>query len=118
MPANLETRLMVNELPVELNEFAHGFITNIVVCAASMLKGGQEIQTLSFALVSDKPSLIVNDKVVPLSPFPRDALRGTFRGMVSSLRGVDKIDSIRIEMKDRGQPPPKGQPRQPSRKPR
>jgi hypothetical protein len=102
MPDNLETRLTVNETPVELNEFAHGFITNIVVCAVSTLKGGQDIQTLIFKLIDDKPSLVINEKVVPLSPFPRDALRGTFKGMVSSLKGVNKIDSLRIEIKDMG----------------
>ncbi len=100
MPGNPVTRLTVNETPVELNEFAHGFVTNIVVCAVSMLKGGQHVRTLIFNLVDDQPHLVINDRAVPLSPFPRDALRGTFKGMVSSLKGISKIESLRIEIRD------------------
>lgn len=39
MPAKYETVLKVNDVQIDLNEFAHQFITRIVICAVSMLKG-------------------------------------------------------------------------------
>ena len=99
MPMKYETILKVNDIPIDLNEFAHEFITRIVICAVSMLKGGTEVKELVFSLQDNKPVLIINKKTVPLSAFPRDALIGTFTGMVSSLRGVDRVNKINIGMK-------------------
>lgn len=98
MPLTLETKLKVNEIPIDLNEFAHNYITQIVLCAVSMLKGGQDVRSLAFNLEGDDVSLIINDKKVPLSPFPRAAVIGTFTGTVSSLRGVNKINKLQINI--------------------
>ena len=99
MASDLKTSISVNNSPVDLNEFAHTYITRIVLCAVSMLKGGQDVKSLSYDLSGDKVSLIINNADIPLSPFPRAALIGTFSGMVSSLRGIDKIERLQIEMK-------------------
>ncbi|MBN1191244.1 MAG: hypothetical protein JXA46_15925 [Dehalococcoidales bacterium] len=98
MDAVFKTSLFVNNVRIDLNEFAHNYVTRIVLCAVSMLKGGSDVRTLLFTLENEKTGLVINDLTVPLSPYPRDALRGTFSGMASSLRGVDKIDSLRIEI--------------------
>ena len=96
MSAKLETKLIVNNTPVDLNEFAHEYVTRIVVCAVSMLKGGSDVNKLVFDLENNKASLTINDKEVPLSAFPRDALVGTFTGVASSLRGVREINHLQI----------------------
>jgi len=98
MSVKYETVLRVNDIKVDLNEFAHEFITRIIICAVSMLKGGAEVKELVFDLRDNHPTLIINQKTVPLSAFPRDALIGTFTGMVSSLRGVNQVSKINIEM--------------------
>jgi hypothetical protein len=99
MTPRREAALWVNDQKIELNEFAHGFVINIVICAVSMLKGGENVSSLTFTLERQQPQLIINEKAVPLSPFPRDALVGTFTGMVSSLKGVNSIDRLRIVIK-------------------
>ena len=99
MPAKYATRLKVNEASIELNEFAHEFVTRIVICAVSMLKGGEEVKELLFDLGDNKLNLVINHKTIPLSAFPKDALVGTFTGMVSSLKGVDQINKLNIEIK-------------------
>lgn len=99
MTPRREAELWVNDQKVGLNEFAHGFVINIVICAVSMLKGGENVNSLVFNLEKRQPQLIINEKTVPLSPFPRDALVGTFTGMVSSLKGVSSIDNLRIVIK-------------------
>jgi len=98
MQAKLETKLVVNGIPIELNEVAHKFLTNIMICAVSMLKGGNNVTTLDYSLDGDQVSLIINDQIIPLSPFPRDAVKGTISGMVSSLKGVHKIDSLQVKI--------------------
>jgi hypothetical protein len=99
MTTRRETGLSVNGQKIELNEFAHGFVTNIVICAVSMLKGGEDVKSMVFNLEKKQPQLTINEKAVPLSPFPRDALVGTFTGMVSSLKGIRRIDSLQIVIK-------------------
>jgi hypothetical protein len=99
MDVKFETRLFVNNKRVELNEFAHQYVTNIVLCAVSMLKGGEKVNTLAFTLDGGQTGLVINNVSIPLSPFPRDALRGTFSGMASSLRGVNEINNLRIELR-------------------
>jgi hypothetical protein len=98
MDAVFETRLFVNDALIDLNEFAHQYVTKIVLCAVSMLKGGNEVKDLLYTLEGEKTGLVINSVTVPLSPFPRDALRETFKGVASSLRGVEKINSLKIEM--------------------
>ena len=100
MAANWATKLEVNENPIDLNEFAHQYVTRIVISAVSLLKGGENVKSLVFTIEDHKPKLVINEKVIPLSPFPRDALTGTFTGMVASLKGVNKIDRLRIEIKE------------------
>ena len=99
MPPKFETRLLVNNTLIELNEFAHEYVTRVVICAVSMLKGGAEVKTLDFTLENNKPILIINNDNVPLSAFPRDALVGTFTGVASSLRGVHEINRLQITIK-------------------
>jgi hypothetical protein len=99
MTLKRETELFVNDQKIDLNEFAHGYVTNIVICAVSMLKGGENVKSLIFKLENRQPKLTINEKVIPLSPFPRDALMGTFTGMASSLKGVSRVDNLRIVIK-------------------
>ena len=99
MPVKYETVLKVNETKIDLNEFAHEYVTRIVLCAVSMLKGGTEVKELVYTLEGNKTALVINNKSVPLSAFPRDALLGTFTGVASSLRGVDQINNLNIEIK-------------------
>jgi hypothetical protein len=99
MDVNFKTNLTVNAVNVDLNEFAHGFVTNIVICAVSMLKGGEDVKSLFFTLENHKPNLVINGKTIPLSSFPRDALVGTITGMVSTLKGITHIESISITIK-------------------
>ncbi len=94
-----ETTLRVNGAGVDLNEFAHQYLTKIVLCAVSMLKGGEAVSDLIYTLDEGKTALTINGAAIPLSPFPRDALRETFKGVALSLRGVDMVNSLKIEMK-------------------
>jgi hypothetical protein len=98
MSVKYETTLKVNETAIDLNEFAHEYVTRIVLCAVSMLKGGTDVKELAYTKDGNKTALVINGKPVPLSAFPRDALLGTFTGVASSLRGVNQINKLAIAM--------------------
>jgi len=43
--------------------------------------------------------ITVNKKELPLTPFPNDIIANTITGFVSSLKGVDRVESLRISLK-------------------
>ena len=49
---------------------------------------------------SEEVSLNVNGRPIPLSPFVRDFLTKTIRGMVSALKGCDSAKQIKIHIED------------------
>ncbi len=50
---------------------------------------------------SDRLSLYVNDAPIPLSSFPREFVTNVLLAMVSSLKGVAKINSLKLFLKKR-----------------
>ena len=74
MGVNYQTKLTINSAPVDLNEFAHGYITRIVICAVSMFKGGEDVKDLLYTIEGKESKLVINGKEVILSPFPNGAL--------------------------------------------
>lgn len=99
MENNYQTFLTVNSQSVPLNEFAHGYVTRIVLCAVSMFKGGENVKELHYTIDDKKTELIINDQPVILGHFTHDALFGTVTGMVSSLRDVNKVETLQLDIK-------------------
>jgi hypothetical protein len=99
LAVNFKTKLTINSNPVPLNEFAHMYVTRIVICAVSMFKGGENVKELYYSIKGQDSELVINDKPVILGLFTKPALFGTVTGMVSSLRDVNKIETLKIEIK-------------------
>ena len=99
MNENLDTKLAVNNVSIELNPFAEGFLARIVAGAVSSLKGAENIRDLELYLERGDVKLVVNGNELPLTPFPQEIITNTITGLVSSLKGVDKIDSLKINVK-------------------
>jgi hypothetical protein len=96
---NLDTKLAVNNVSIELNPFAEGFLARIVAGAVSSLKGAENIRDLELYLERGAIKIVVNGNELPLTPFPADIITNTITGLVSSLKGVDKIDSLRVKVR-------------------
>lgn len=47
----------------------------------------------------DEVIVKVNGKQIPLTEFPSDFIKKTIIGMISSLKGVDKIKDVEIRFK-------------------
>jgi len=103
MGKNLRAELVVNKASVELNPFTEEFLARTVVGAVSSLKGAENIQDLELYLERGPHrigvKLFVNGNELPLTPFPEEIITNTITGMVSSLKGVGKIDSLKITVK-------------------
>jgi len=99
MNENLETKLAVNNVSIELNPFAEGFLARIVAGTVSSLRGAENIRDLELCLEGGDVNIVVNGKELPLTSFPRDIITSTIIGLVSSLKGVDKIDSLRVKVR-------------------
>jgi hypothetical protein len=63
------------------------------------LKGTENIRSLELRLEQGDAKLVVNGNELPLTPFPKEILTNTIVGLVSSLKGVGKMDSLKIEIK-------------------
>jgi hypothetical protein len=63
------------------------------------LKGAENIRGLELYLERGDVRLIVNGNELPLTLFPQEIFTNTITGLVSSLKGVGKIDSLKITVK-------------------
>ena len=50
-------------------------------------------------LEHDDVTVVANGEQLPLTPFPNDIIANTITGLVSSLKGVDRIESLKIKIK-------------------
>jgi len=99
MKKNLKAELEINNVSVELNPFAEGFLARIVVGAVSSLRGAENIRNLELYLEGGDVKLVVNGNEIPLTPFPREVITNTITGLVSSLKGISKIESLKVNVK-------------------
>jgi hypothetical protein len=96
---NLETKLMVNNVSIELNPFAEELLARTMVGAVSSLRGAENIRDLELYLEGGDVKLVVNGNEIPLTPFPREVITNTITGLVSSLKGISKIESLKVNVK-------------------
>ena len=99
MSGKLEANLQVNNVAIELNPFAEGFLARTVAGAVSSLKGAEDVQHLELHLDQGDTKIIVNGKELYLTPFPKNIITNTIIALVSSLKEVGKIDSLKIDVK-------------------
>jgi hypothetical protein len=99
MEKNLKAELEINNVSVELNPFAEGFLTRTVAGAVSSLRGAENIRDLELFLEGGDVKLVVNGNEIPLTPFPREVITNTITGLVSSLKGISKIESLKVNVK-------------------
>ena len=91
-----EVSLLVNDAPIALDYFAHGFIDHTLGGMLAALEGTGEIETVSVAIEVEAVTIILNNAEVPINPFVNKIIRNTIVGMVSSLKGVGEINRVSI----------------------
>jgi len=91
-----QVSLLVNDQPVEIDYFVQGFIDHTIGGILAGLEGAEEIKSMDASMEGEKVVINLNNALVPTNPFVSDLIRNTIVGMVSSLKGVGKIDKVNI----------------------
>ncbi len=84
--------LTVNNIPINLDYFVERYIDHIVGGIIASLQDTGEIESLELTVGNDgQVTIMLNNADVPLKYFPMEIIKGTFEGMVATLKGVDRI---------------------------
>ena len=95
-----QVSLSVNDVPIELEYFVHGFIYHVVSGMLAALQGTGEMGSLDLDIDEGKQVTInLNNAQVPVSPFVNKIIDNTVVGMVSSLKGVSDIKRLNLTIR-------------------
>ncbi|MBI2868416.1 MAG: hypothetical protein HYX96_01135 [Chloroflexi bacterium] len=91
--------LSVNDAPVKLDYFVQEFVHRVVNGILLALRGTCEIETLQLSIDGDSVDINLNNAAVPANPFVSKIVKNTLFGMASTLKGVETINRLKIEIK-------------------
>ncbi len=99
MKESYQTRLQVNDKDIELHPFVEELLGGIVTGGVRTLKGAEEPRTIELKAAGKSVGLVVNGQGLTLTQFPNDILLKTVKAVVSSLKGVDSVRSLQVDVK-------------------
>ena len=70
-----------------------------MVGAVRSLKGAEDIHSLELYLEKGRVRVVVNGNELPITPFPNDIIANTVTGLVSTLKDVGEIESLKINIR-------------------
>ncbi len=71
-----------------------------VIGGVRTLKGVEGVRTVELKMLKRAVTLLVNGKSLELTQFPNDIICSTVTGVVSALKGVEKVvDSLQLDIK-------------------
>lgn len=94
-----EVTLYVNDAPISLDYFVHGYIDHTLSGILASLEGTGEIKSLDLTIEGDKVTIDLNDALIPVNPFASKIIKSTITGMLSSLKGVGEISTMRVTIR-------------------
>ena len=94
-----EVNLLVNETPVNLNDFAQGFIDSTLGGMLAPLDGVGEVKTLDISIEDDTIIIYLNGAQVPTNLFVGNVFKNIIAGMVSALKGVGEVKKVELNIK-------------------
>jgi hypothetical protein len=96
--ASKQVNLYVNDVLIETDYFVQGFIDHVMNGILNALRGTCRIKNLDFSLEGDKVNIDLNGSSVQLNAFASKIVRNTVVGMVTSLKGVNEVKRLKIEI--------------------
>ena len=93
-----KVKLLVNETPIQLEEFVSGFIEHTVSGMVASLKGTPEAGHISLDIQADEVTLYLTGSVVAITDFVKRIFRSTVFGIVAPLKGVGAMDRVIINI--------------------
>jgi ribosomal protein S9 len=96
MAEHPKAKVWVNKTPVELNEFVESFFASVSISIVKTLKGVDYIKKVEIHQEKGDVTIKVNGEEIPITPFPNEIINNTIMGMLSPLKGFDKVDQLDI----------------------
>lgn len=93
-----QVSLSVNDAPILLDHFVRGLIDRVTTGIVLALEGTGEPHTVEMTIAGGGVGLKVNGVVVPTNEFVNKVTTSTIFGLVSCLKGVGHIESLKIEI--------------------
>ncbi|MBI2979221.1 MAG: hypothetical protein HYY41_00055 [Chloroflexi bacterium] len=91
-------KLLVNDVPIDLDYFVQGFIDHTVAGMIAGLEDTGEIEVLNLSIDGDKVRINLNNAPLRANAFVSKIIKNTVAGLLSTLKGVDKIAKINISI--------------------
>jgi len=96
--ASKQVSLYVNDAPIEIDYFVQGFIDHVISGILNALRGTCRIKNLYFTIEGNAVNIDLNGSAVPTNDFVNKITRNTVVGMVTSLKGVNEVKKLEIEI--------------------
>jgi hypothetical protein len=97
----MRVRLYCENLEAPVSPFVARFVANVCVAIATSLKTPAAAKLIEFSLRGNDVRLQIDGAFIPLGlnqGFAETMVRGTLRGMVHDLKGMDLQRAIRISV--------------------
>ncbi len=94
--------LSVNNVPIELDYFVESYIDHVVGGIIASLNDTGKIETLELSVDNEgQVKIALNNADVPLKYFPIEIIKSTLEGMITPLKGVDRVlNPIEIKIEE------------------
>jgi hypothetical protein len=93
-----KTKLWVNDKAIALNPVVEEFLSHVSIGAVKSLKGVDTVHSVEIYQKQVDIEIKVDGNPVPLIAFPVKIIAGTLNGLATTLKGVDKIDTLLIKV--------------------
>lgn len=105
-PTDAKCSVIINEKPLDLNEFATKIVSNSIKAMVNSLKTEDNVKTIDIdisniengELKNSKITLKTNNHNVEINKFTSGILKESIYAMISSLKIDDKIEEIKIKV--------------------
>jgi hypothetical protein len=93
-----KVELLVNHLPIIINDFAQQFIERVITGILSVLKGYREELNIKLSIDGEFVDITIGNDTIQLNPFVNNFIKNTVIGMISSLKNIEQIDRLEINI--------------------
>ena len=92
--------LLVNDVPIELDYFVHGYLDHVVGGIIGSLRDTGEIEELELDIDNEgQVTINLNNADVPIKYFPNEIIKSTIMGIITPLRGVNEVNRLHLSIK-------------------
>lgn len=96
MSEHPRAKVLVNESPIELNEFVESYFAFVSIGIVKTLKGVDFVKKVEFHQEKGDVTVKVNGNEISITQFPNDIINSTLMGILAPLKGFDKVEQLDV----------------------